>query len=174
MATEDGTVSRTSLESSIADDFNRIRLDDNLRDKILSGLNDSSESLALYSNNPSQESLPSLSPSAKASNTKITQISVSPPNEGQGPRPSRLAQVVRASDIPTPAATDQPNPLEQKGILSQNALTPTPTATTSTGLTPSTSKEGTSASENGEGKKNRPGTMRRLTSKLKKTISSKG
>ena len=175
MATEDPTVSRTSLDSTM-DDYNRIRLDDNLRDTILSQLNDSTESLALYSNNPSQESLHALTSSAKGSKTKFTQITVSPPTEGPGP--SRLAQVVQSSDIPTPAPTDQPNPLEQKGALVQNALTPTPTSTTransNAGLTPSTSKEGASVSENGEGKKQRPGTMRRLTSRIKKSISSKG
>ena len=175
MATEGDTVSRASIESGI-DDYNRICLDAGLRDKILSQLNDSSESLALYSNNPSQESLASPATSTRASKTKVNQISVSPPSEGPGP--SRLAQVVQSSDIPTPAPTEPPNPLEQKGFLSQNALTPTPTSTTpagsNAGLTPSTSKEGASISENGEGKKLRPGAMRRLTSKIRKSISSKG
>lgn len=175
MATEDGTASRTSLESGIGD-YNRICLDEGLRDTILSQLNDSSESLALYSNNPSQESLGSLPASAKASKTKLTQIPVSPQSERPGP--SRLAQVVQSSDIPTPAATEQPNPLEQKGILGQNALTPTPSSATpaasNAGLTPSTSREGASMLETGEGKKQRPGAMRRLTSKIKKSISSKG
>ena len=172
MTTEDATASRTSLESGVGD-FNRIHLDASLCDKILSQLNDSSESLALYSNNPSQESLSSLP--AIASKTKLTKLSGSPPNEGPGP--SRLAQVVQSSDIPTPAATEQPNPLEQKGILARDTLMLTPAFTTpagsNAGLTPTTSK-GTTMSENDVGKKQRPGTMRRLTSKIKKSITSKG
>jgi hypothetical protein len=180
MATIHLTESRTSLDSDIGE-FNRIHLDANLRDKILSQLDDSSESLPLPSDNATQDSLASSTTSAKASKPQLTEMLAPPQNEGPGP--SRLSQVVQSSDIPTPAATEPPDPLAQQGALRQDNLTPMPRSATPTGssagLTPTTSEGDTSMSKeetagDGEEKKKRPGAMRRITTRIKSTISSKG
>lgn len=180
MATLQGDDSRTSVDSHGGDEshgeFNRIRLDSSFRDKILSEFNDdSSESLALPGVTISEPSESSSSPQ-KATPATLPPLSTSPPR-GKPVAPSRLSQVVQSSDIPTPKTNQLNDPFTSKtptGSNSNMELTPTPSGATSTSANALSKISTAEDSEGKPPKQGRPGTMRRLTSRIKKTISSKG
>jgi len=169
--------SRVSLESTTShNDFNRIHLDAAFRDKILAEFeNDSSESLPLPVT-ISSESLASNAPQNSTSAPQSHPLSSSPPSKAKAT--SRLNQVVQSSDIPTPDQNQGSDYFGKKDSRSSGTpvdgnadLTPTVSSTKRSSL----SKIVTA--EDGEGKDakaSRPGTIRRLTSRIKRTISSKG
>jgi len=169
--------SRVSLESNASqNDYNRIHLDSSFRDKILAEFeNDSSESLPLPVT-ISSESLASNPPQKSATAPQPPILSSSPPSKAK--TSSRLNQVVQSSDIPTPKPNQSSDYFGKKDSMSSSTpvdgnadLTPIVSSTKGSSL----SKIATA--EDGDGKDakaSRPGTIRRLTSRIKKTISSKG
>lgn len=172
MATDLPDDSRASVDSDMSlGEYNRIRLDESFRDKILAEFNDSVESLPLPVN--MSEDSPSTSPPQKpAPQQNLSPLQTSPP-ASKAKAPSRLNQVVQSSDIPTPKASQLNDPFNRKSLdtpTGSNDVTSTPTSSKG-----NLSKISTAEDTDGKSpKEGRPGPMRRITSKIKRTISSKG
>ena len=168
--------SRISIDSATSNsDYNRIRLDDSFRDKILAEFdNDSSESLPVPFS-ISEDSLAS-NPPKKSPPAAEPPLSTSPTSKAKAP--SRLNQVVQSSDIPTPKPHQGADYFSKMDSMSPNTppssnadLTPTVSSTKGSNLSKIATAEDTEAKND---KASRPGPIRRLTSRIKKSISSKG
>lgn len=176
--------SRASVDSTSSHEshgeYNRIHLESSFRDKIIAQFeDDSTDSLPLPVTvaEDSLSSSPSTAPASKSTpQAVLPPLSTSPPQKHKA-APSRLSQVVQSSDIPTPKASQVGDPFDkgkspETPTASNAELTLTPTPTNSKG---NLSKVVTAEDSEGKSpKEGRPGTMRRLTSRIKKTISSKG
>lgn len=162
-----------------------IKLSSLTRDDILSGINDSSESLSLYGDQAEQESptttgAPSTSQASKQSIPTISTTpaagaagSIQQPKRGSrffggggaDTKTSKLSQVMESADMETPKA-EKGDPLAKKGAAML-------------GDGGELSQASTAKDEDGKsdvlsaGSGGRPGALRRLTSRLKRTISSK-
>jgi hypothetical protein len=192
MATTLPDDSRVSVDSDTSyADYNRIHLDSSFRDKILAQFEDDSvESLVVpagYADDEDDEHSGTASPipppqsqssKSPAAQHNLPQLSTSPPHHAKAKGPSRLSEVVQSSDIPTPKASQLNDPFAQaKAESNKSPNTPTGSNADLTPTVTGSNLSKVSTGEDSEGKspnKSRPGTLRRLTTKMKRTMSSKG
>lgn len=168
-----------------------IKLSQSARDNILSGINDSSESLSLYGDNQ-EEAAPTTGAARATSQAAYTDplsstseapafapigsaaSGIAQPKRtsrffgGGGGGSSKLTQVMDSADMETPKA-EKGDPLAKKG-----AQLAVPGNNDSLSRAATQEDDKSDALSGGSGQAQRPGAMRRLTSRIKRTISSKG